>query len=63
MADYPDYYAARAVQAEELAERAISPSLADSFRRVSESYWALARQLTERKYRRDLNRMPKINDC
>jgi hypothetical protein len=48
MADYPGY-AERAVQAEEYAELAISPSLTDSYRKVAESYWALAHQLTEMK--------------
>jgi hypothetical protein len=57
MAIHLDYYAARAVQAEEYAELAVSPSLADSYRRVAKSYWALAYQLTERKNRRsDLTR-------
>ena len=42
-----DYYAARAVQAEEYAERAISQSLIDSYHQVADSYWALARQYTE----------------
>ncbi len=37
LADYPGYFAARAVLAEEYAERAIWPSLADSYRRVAEN--------------------------
>jgi hypothetical protein len=61
MADHPDY-AARAVQAEEHSERALRPSLADSYRRLAQSYWALARQQTDMR-RRNLNRMLEINDC
>ena len=58
-----DYYAARAVQADEYAERAISQSLIDSYHKVADSYWALARQHTKRKQRHDLKRIAKINDC
>jgi hypothetical protein len=50
--DYPDY-AARAVRADEQAERSLVTSLADSWRRVAKSYWALARQHTEMKYQRE----------
>jgi hypothetical protein len=50
-------YAARAIMFEAYAERAISPSLTDSWRRVAKSYWALARQQTEMKYRREVKRM------
>ena len=46
MVDYPDY-AARAVRADEQAERSPVPSLVESWRRVAKSYWALARQHTE----------------
>ena len=64
MAIHLDYYTARAVQAEEFAERATLPSIADSFRRVAKSYWALAHQLTERRSQpSDLMPMPKINGC
>jgi hypothetical protein len=62
MAEYRDY-AARAVQAEEYARQAISPSLAHSYRRLAESYWALARQQTAMLHRREMERMPEINDC
>jgi hypothetical protein len=61
MADYPGY-AERAVQAEEHAERASSPSLADSWRKVASRYWALDRQLTEMKYQRELRRTPNIKN-
>jgi hypothetical protein len=63
LADYPGYFAARAVLAEEYAERAIWPSLADSYRRVAESNWALARQQTTMMHRRKTERTPEINDC
>ena len=62
MGDYPDY-AARAVQAEECAERAIRPSIADSYRRLAESYWALARQQAAMMRRRERQRMPEIGGC
>jgi hypothetical protein len=62
MADHPDY-AARAVQAEENSERALRPSLADSYRRLANSYWALARQHTAMMHRRKMKRMLEINDC
>jgi hypothetical protein len=58
-----DYYAARAVQAEEYAERAISQSLIDSYHQVADSYWALARQQTAMMHRRKMERTPEINDC
>ena len=61
MADHRDY-AARAVRAEELAEQTVSASLANSWRRLAKSYWALARQQTEIKYRRELRQMPEIKD-
>jgi hypothetical protein len=49
------------VRADERAEAALSPRLADALRRVAKSYWALARQQTEIKYR-EWERMPKIED-
>ena len=61
MADQPDY-AVRAIQADEQAERALSPGLADRWRAVAKSYRTLARQHTEMKYRRQPMRMPKIED-
>jgi hypothetical protein len=60
VADQRDY-AACAVRADERAEAALSPRLADALRRVAKSYWALARQQTEIKYR-EWERMPKIED-
>ena len=53
-------YAARAVRTEEKAERALAPSLADSFRRFAKSYWTLARQQTEMKHRPKLKRTPNV---
>jgi hypothetical protein len=50
MAHKPDY-AVRAVYADEQAERAISPSLADRWHEVAKSYRKLARQHTAMKYR------------
>ena len=61
MVDYPDY-AARAVRADEQAERSLVPSLAESWRRVAKSYWALARQHTEMKYHRDFEADAEIRD-
>ena len=61
MADRPDY-AVRAIHADEQAERAVSPGLADRWRAVAKSYRALARQYTEMKYRHELNRMPNAKD-
>jgi hypothetical protein len=61
MADQRDY-AVRAIQADEQAERAISPGLADRWRAVAKSYRALARQHTEMKYRRQPMRVPKIEE-
>ena len=61
MADQRDY-AVRAIQADEQAERAISPGLADRWRAVAKSYRTLARQHTEMKYRRQPMRVPKIEE-
>jgi hypothetical protein len=62
MANHGDY-AECAVRADERAGRAaLPPLLADGYRRLAESYRALARQQTEMKYRRELKRMPKIKD-
>jgi hypothetical protein len=61
MADHPDY-AVRAIHADEQAERAHSPSLADRWRAVAKCYRRLALQHTEMKYRRELNRMPNAKD-
>jgi hypothetical protein len=61
MADQPDY-AVRAIHADEQAERAVSPGLADRWRAVAKSYRTLARQHTEMKYRRQPMRAPKIED-
>ena len=61
MADQPDY-AVRAIHADEQAERAASPGLADRWRAVAKSYRTLARQNTEMKYRRQPMRAPKIED-
>jgi hypothetical protein len=47
MADYPDY-AARAVRAEERAERS---EVADGWRNLARRYRALSRQHTEMAYR------------
>ena len=58
-----DYYAARAVQAEEYAERAISQSLIDSYHQVADSYWALARQQTAMRKQAQDGTNAKINDC
>ena len=60
MADHRDY-AARAVRAEEKAERTLAPSLADSFRRLAKGYPTLARQ-TEMKYRPQPKRTPDVTD-
>jgi hypothetical protein len=57
MADYPDY-AARAVRADERAEQACSPDIADRWRNVANSYWALARQHTEMMNRDRQKRKP-----
>jgi hypothetical protein len=61
MADQPDF-AVRAIQADEQAERAISPGLADRWRAVANSYRTLALQHTKMKYRRQPMRVPKIKD-
>jgi len=61
MVDYPDY-AARAVRADEQAERSLVPSLAESWRRVAKSYWVLARQHTEIRYHRDFEADAEIKD-
>jgi hypothetical protein len=61
MADQPNY-AVRAIHADEQAERAVSPALSDRWRAVAKSYRTLARQHTEMKYRRELNRMPNAKD-
>ena len=61
MADQSDY-AVRAIQADEQAERAISPGLADRWRAIAKSYRTLARQHTEMKYRRQPMRVPKIEE-
>lgn len=61
MVDYPDY-AARAVRADEQAERSPVPSLVESWRRVAKSYWALARQHTEMKYHREFEGDAENND-
>ena len=61
MVDYPDY-AARAVRADEQAERSLVPSLAESWRRVAKSYWALARQHTGMKYHREFEADAEIKD-
>ena len=61
MVDQPDY-AVRAIQADEQAERAVSPGLADRWRAVAKSYRTLARQHTEMKYRRQPMRVPKSED-
>jgi hypothetical protein len=63
LAIHSDYFTARAVLAEEYAERAIWPSLAESYRRVAESYWALALQRSAIMHRRGVERMPEINAC
>jgi hypothetical protein len=54
MADYPDY-AARAVRADERAERS---EAADGWRNLARGYRALARQHTEMTYRRRLRQKP-----
>jgi hypothetical protein len=61
MTDQPDF-AVRAIQADEQAERAISPGLADRWRAVANSYRTLALQHTKMKYRRQPMRVPKIED-
>ena len=62
MADQRDY-AVRAIHADEQAERAVSPGLADRWRAVAKSYRTLARLgTTEMKYRRQPLRVPKIED-
>jgi hypothetical protein len=63
LAIHSEYFSARAVLAEEYAERAIWPSLAESYRRVAESYWALALQRSAMMRRRGVERMPEINAC
>ena len=62
MAKYPGY-AQLAVRAEEYAELAPSRSVAESYRKVADSYWALDRRPTEMKYQRELRRTPKVNGC
>ena len=61
MADRPDY-AVRAIHADEQAERAVSPGLADRWRAVAKSYRTLALQHTEMKYRSELDRVPNAKD-
>ena len=61
MADHRDY-AARAVRTEEKAERTLASSLAETFRRLAKSYWTLARQQTEMKYRPQPKRTPDVTD-
>jgi hypothetical protein len=61
MADHTDY-AVRAIHADEQAEWAVSPGLADRWRAVAKSYRTLARQRTEMKYRRQPMRVPKIEN-
>ena len=41
---HPDYEA-RAIQAEDQAERSVTREMADGWRRLAESYWMLARQV------------------
>jgi hypothetical protein len=59
MAHQPDY-AVRAIHAEEQAEQALSPSLADRWHAVANSYRLLALQHTEMKNRLRRMRVPKI---
>jgi hypothetical protein len=61
MAHQPDY-AVRAIHADEQAERAVSPGLADRWRAIAKSYRTLARQHIEMQYRRQPTRVPKIED-